>query len=332
MSHGIIPNNFCTTDFCVDPFCVPLAWTAINTQFEIVILGITTVHCQVNIAAYNINRLRILWEIQTDGVVANNYTASSEASADKAVINVKSDIIERYWQSTGCIYETLTFDAGPGRTIAMDTFALVGTNLTGSAIVALLGFGNGASSAPGSWSSVPIYANVTMPSDPNEANVIWISPTLPLVGYRWWQIVIQDPTNPDGFIRIGRVVGGAALIFNGENCIDNIQYNDRNYKDEQQLNGFTAVANNRALKKEMALSFRDLDSISLTNFRKFKSFTKYARDTLKSLVIVDPSNENTKYKFAVFAKLKQTPDESHTFVTETNSYVSLQQVQWDEAR
>lgn len=296
-----------------------------------VIRGNMKLPVQLRLVAYNITNLRILWEIKSDGVVAHNYSASSEASTDKGVINLKSDIIEKYWESTDCTDEWVQFDAGFGKTISLDTFAAIGHNLTSSAIVTLYGYGDGGTAAPGSWAAVSPYAVIEMSDDPDEDKLIWVAPTLPQTTYRHWRLRIQDATNSLGRIRIGRIVAGSSLIFNGENCLDDIELTPKNFKDEKKLNGYTGISNNRAYKSGLSLSFRNLDRISATNYRLLKRYINYCRDSLKALVIVDPSSEQSKYQFKAFAKLSSVPREQHKFVSSQNSYTSMS-LEYDEAR
>ena len=170
-----------------------------------------------------------------------------------------------------------------------------------------------------------------MSDDPDETNLIWISPTIPAASYRHWRLFIDDPTNSNAYIRAGRLVAGSALIFNGENCLDSIAYNEVSFKDEMSVNGFTTVSNNRALKKYMKLSFGNLDTVSRANYRLLKRYLRYCRDTLKALVIVDPSNDTNKYKYTVFSKIKVLPTENHNYVDSTSTYTTFD-IEYDEGR
>lgn len=329
---SVIQNNWATTDWCRYGWCVPTGYDLIPTQVQLVSPSSKRIGCQIRLVSYNITQLRILWEIKSDGIEAANYTSSSDASTDKAVVNLKSDIVEKYWQSSSASSEWFRWDTGSGRVISLDTFALIQHNLTSSAVVTIKGSGASGDSEPVDWSAVSVYATLTLSDDPDEDNLIYISPTQPSSSYRWWRIDINDPTNPDGFIRIGRVVGGSALIFAGnENCLDDISFMEENYKDEMPLNGFSRVANNRSLKKKMELSFRDLDTVAQTNFRLLKRYMRYCRDTLKALVIVDPQTETSKYEFTAFAKLKVMPERRHKYIDSASSYTALQ-LQFDEGR
>lgn len=327
---AVIQNDWATTDWCRFAWCVPTGYEAVHGQLIQVAPGVGIVHGQLRMLAYNISQMRILWELKSDGVTADNYTASSEASADKGIVNVKSDIIEKYWEADTNSGEWFVFDAGSGQTISMDTFALVGHNLTGSATVTLKGYGDSASSAPGDWSVVPVFATLAMSDDPLEDNLVYIAPAIPASRYRWWRVDIDDASNPHP-IRIGRVIGGSSLIFVGENCLARIQFLDAAFKDEQDLNGFSSIVNNRALKKKMTLGFRDLDRISQTNYRLLRRYWRYARDSIKALVIVDPATETSKYQYTVFAKLKEMPQQEHVYVDAESNYTTFD-LAYDEGR
>jgi hypothetical protein len=81
----------------------------------------------------------------------------------------------------------------------------------------------------------------------------------------------------------------------------------------------------------MRLSFKDLNTAQISNYRLFKRYLRYCRDTLKALVIVDPSSEGTKYQYTVFAKAKSMPMENKRYVDAQSSYSTLD-VEYDEGR
>jgi hypothetical protein len=310
------------------PYTAPLALD--NLGIELLMLGKIeqSMGIEVTHSRYNTGLLRILWQIASDGTVANNFLSSSDASVDKNVVNLKSDIIEQYWQTTGKTSEWFQFDVGAGLTALIDTFALIGTNLTTSAVIKLYGYGGGSSSAPGSWVSVPLLRDIPMPSNPLEENVVFIAPTQPVDAFRHFRVTIADTTNPDGFIRIGRCIAGSSTIFTTENCLENVSYKKENYKDEFSINGFTSIANNRALKKTMTLNFNNLNRLQYANYRRLMEYVAYCRDTLKAFVIVDPTEP---YQFSVFSKLKTMPEESHVYISSDTSNVALS-LSFDEAR
>lgn len=279
-------------------------------------------------ASYNNGLLRIMWEIASDGIASNNYTGSTAASVDKGVINLKSDITEQYYQTISASNQYFTFDIGLNLTTLIDTFALISTNLTNSAVITIKGSGSGSEAAPSDWAPIPVMLTIKPSIDPLEENVIYIATTQPILAYRHFRVDIHDPTNPDGFLRIGRCIAGTSFYFVTENCLDTISYKKENYKDEFKINGFTSIANNRSLKKGMTITFKDLDTVAYVNYQRLMNYANYCRDTLKALVIIDP---RSPYKFSVFAKLKSMPDESHNYISDSCSYASLT-LSYDEAK
>lgn len=301
----------------------------LHSQVEIALRSSHVLHAQVDIKCYRLDRLRILYQMDTDGIAADNFSSSSHASDDKVVANLKSDLIEQYWQSTGKTAEWVAWDAGSGRSIFMDTFALIGHNLTTSAVVTLKGSDGSGGNPPADWSVVPVFATLAMPSDSDERNLIWCAAALPKVGYRFWRLDIADTTNADGFIRVGRLVGGSAIIMAGEeNCLDSLSFKDQNFVDETRISGFQTIANNRALKKLLKVKFQNLNRISLANYRQLRAFTLYCRTTLKALVIPDAREP---YMFSVYAKLADMPDQLHQYVSNSDSYVDFDMT-FDEAK
>lgn len=320
-------GNYLSTPYGVFPYTTPLGLDSVGIQIYMLGKRSQSLGIEVLQARYNIGLLRILWEIGSDGTTPDNFTAKSSASVDKDILNIKSDIIEQYWQSTS-LDEWFQFDCGNGKTLNIDTLALIGTNLTTSAVITIYGYGTSSSPAPVSWAGIPALYTIPMPSDFLERNVIYIANTRPINQYRHYRITIQDPTNSNGCIKIGRFVAGASLIFTTENCLDKVTYKRNNFKDEFSINGFTSIANNRSLKKSMTLNFKDLNRIQYVNYKRLMQYSEYCRDTLKALVIIDPQEP---YQFSVFAKLTEMPEETHNYISADTSTVELT-LSYDEGK
>lgn len=328
---------YCRTPYGLYPYASPLALDKLGLESYQIGKYIDRLGLQVTHARYNTGLFRVLWRPASDGKEYQNFTSSTNASVDKSVINLKNDIVEKYWQTaidvpggypSAKLNQWFQFDVGAGLTSLIDTLALIGTNLTTSAIVKVKGYGSGSSSAPSNWNTVPNLITVPMPIDPLEKNVIYIAPTQPTQAFRHYRVTISDSTNTDGYIRIGRFLAGSSLIFTTENCLDSVTYKKENYKDEFAINGYTSIANNRALKKSMSVTFKDLNRLQYANYRRLMEYIADCRDTLKALVIIDP---NEPYQFGVFAKLSEMPEETHNYVSNDTSSVSLT-LNYNEAR
>ena len=310
------------------PYADPLALDKLG--IEVLMRGLITrsLGIEATRTRYNYDLIRILWKIASDGITANNYSASSNASVDKSMVNLKSDIIEQYWQSTSNTAQWFQFDIGVNLVSYIDTFALIGTNLTSSAVIRIYGYGTGINAAPATWTEAMFIKQVDFPVNPLEKDRIYIATSLPTIGYRHFRVTISDPSNTDAFIRIGRCLAGSALIFNTENCADTISYKKENYKDEFQISGFSSISNNRSLKKMLTINFTDINTIQYTNYSRLIEYIEYSRDSLKSLVIVDP---RLPYQFSIFAKLKSMPEEVHEYISLDTSIATMS-LSYDEAK
>lgn len=303
------------------------AQQSLHQQIDIAIKK--AIHHSLRIAVYNTTNFRVLWQFASDGKEFNNIQSSTQASASFRIQNLKSDFVEQVWRSTGCEQEYIQVDVGEGFVSYFDTIAFIAHNLTGGADVKVYGYGDRYDNAPSTviWNAQPVYAQMAMPNG-SESNLIWLAPTQPVQAFRHWRIVIKDPSNPDGFIQAGRFVAGASTVFVGENYEADIDFQEVNYKDEVKPNGFTGVANNRALKDQLRLKFSNLNmAINASNYRQIKDYTRYCRDTLKALVIPDPQ---LPYQYTVFAKLKEMPAENHRYVDAESRFANMT-LFWDEA-
>ncbi len=321
-------SNWCKSNWCTRNWCGYYNITQIPTQITFLTNGVVNTSFQMNWVFYNLSNLRILWELASDGIETDNFTASTEASTDKAIVNIKDDIIEKYWQSTSNNAQWIQFDAGANTSIYVDTLGILNHNFTTSVILNLKGYGTGTDIAPASWGSVPIYATISAGTNPNDPRIVWCSPTNPTTKYRHWRLEISDSTNTNSYLRIGRFVAGQALILNGENMIDTLKYAKHNYKEEIQLNGFSSVFNNRTLKKSLDITLANLNVQTHSNYSLLGKYVDYSRDVYKSLVIPDPNNP---YKYSIYAKLKDLPTEDITYVDGSNEF-STYSLSYDEAK
>ncbi len=333
MTNSAVTNtsyggNWCTTNWCTTNWCGYYNICQIPTQVTFLTNGVKNTSFQMNWVFYNLTNLRILWELASDGITTNNFTASSQVSNDKAIVNVKNDIIEKYWQSTSNSNEYIQFDAGANKAIYIDTLGIIQHNFTTSVTLNLKGYGTGTDIAPASWGTVPVYATISAGTNPNDPRILWCSSTNPTSKYRHWRLEISDSTNTDAFLRIGRFVAGQALILNGENLMDSLKFSKQNFKEEIALNGFSSVFNNRTLKRKLDITLANLNVQTKSNYNLISKYVDYSRDVYKSLIIPDPHNP---YKYSIYAKLTGLPAEDISYVDSNNEY-STYTLSYDEAK
>lgn len=291
------------------------ATRAINMQLNLV--STYVLNSQLLFAIYNTTNLRILCDFPSRGTSGTNWSviAGGTAAGDRGINNLNTDIVEQVYRSTATTV-TLQCDTEISQGIFNDTLAILGHNFTTSATVTLQG------SNDISFSSIPLSETLSVELE----NLYWVSEFLPLNSYRYWRIVVSDPTNTDGYLQIGIIVFGPAIIFNGECFTDQIVRRKTHFADRIRTEGYSSVSNDRALKRAVSLQFQKLN-YALENFEKLVTVIDAARTSLKCLWIPTPQYAS---RFAVFGKLAEIPVENHKAISETADYIDLD-VTVDEA-
>lgn len=258
---------------------------------------VTPTGLQVLRVLYNTNRLRILCEFPSRGTTGANWTSTSTETGDFSVYNLNTDIVEQVWRSNGATSVILVCDTQVSQGTLVDTMAMLNHNLTTSATI----------SFEGSNSAIFSPVGITIPIESTEDNIYYIAPEFPTTQYRYWRFIINDVTNPDGFLQIGTIVFGTTVILQGENFVDELTRRTKHFSDKVNTEGFTNVSNDRALKYATQMEFRNIQ-YGRGNFRNLKDIFKTARTSLKCLWIPDPQDPP---RFAVFGKMTQIPEERH---------------------
>lgn len=142
---------------------------------------------------------RILYSPASD-LSSATITSSSDGTSntdDNAVDNR----IGKFWRTDTDTTEWIKWDLVVSR--AVDCVAIFNHNLTSSATVTFEG------NATDSWGTPTVDESLTIATD-SDGNVInrighfFTSDTL-----RYWRVTIDDPTNPDGYIQVGRIMFGS---------------------------------------------------------------------------------------------------------------------------
>ena len=280
---------------------------------------------------YNSNNLRIMCDFPSRGSQTEtggnnawgnpvgkglNWKANSVAPGDFSVYNLNTDIVEQIWRSAQGTTTGIQLDMdAETSSIFMDTFAILNHNISRAATVNLLGSNDPTFSTFGKQLTLQMT---------NDINRYHVEEYLPQEGFRYWRLLIDDSTNPDGFIQIGTIVLGRSRIFHGECFVDKLQFELQDFSDTVATEGFTNVANSRAQKRLLSLEFRDLFLIK-RNFIILREIFTEARTVLKCLWIPtpDPNDAEITGRYAVFSKLSKIPRETHNNKGANNTYVSF---------
>lgn len=254
---------------------------------------------QLRKVLYNTFNIRILQDFPSRGLTGSSWSLSigSQAAGDFGINNLNTDIVEQTFRTTAPNLAVLVCDTGISNGVFVDTIGILNHNLTTSADVKVEG-----SQSTSFTNSVTYNLRVN-----DTKNIVWVNPDLPLQSYRYWRFTISNPTNVAGYIEIGSIVFGSALIFQGENIVDSVTKTTKHYADKVETEGFTSVSNDRALKTAVSLEFRNLDYLK-ENYALLQKVFLQNRTSLKALWIPTPRQPE---RFAVFGKLATLPSEQH---------------------
>lgn len=274
---------------------------------------------QTTMVIYNTTQLRILCDFPSRGIVSNNWTSpQGTETGDFGLENLNTDVIEQRAQSPfgiTALWELIS-DTGATNTF-VDTIAILNHNFTTSAVVSVQG------------SDDPSFASVkfTFTMSVELTNMYYIAPTLPTQSARYYKFLIQDPTNPDGYLRAGTILFGTSLILSRRACFENpVSFGLKHFKDSLETEGFTSVSNDRALRRILGLEFVNL-KVDGADYDSLVDYFKTAKTDLKCLVIPKPERAST---LAVFSKLVELPVERHMANTEDDWRVELN-LEYDES-
>lgn len=280
-----------------------------RVKSQVIRLQAHPVLSQVTQALYNITNLRIMMEFPSRGTSGTNWTSNSTLAGDFSVLNLNTDIVEQVWRSNNTLSGIqLVCDSEVPQGVFADTLVFLNHNLTTSASVVWQ-----QSNDPGFSSTFDTVFSMT------TDNFYWISPTLPLTGYRYNRFLISDPTNSNPYLQIGTILFGPTIIFHGECFVDRVQKATRHFSDKVLTEGFTNVSNDRAIKYAVSLEFRSLN-YNRGNYRSIRAVFDFARTSLKCLWIPTPQYAS---RFATFAKLVAIPEESHNVKGQFADYIDF---------
>jgi hypothetical protein len=130
-------------------------------------------------------------------------TDSTEATGYPGT-NVQHPHLSRAWRTTALAAQYIIFDAGAGKTISFDTAAIIGHNLTAAAVVKVQSDDTPTWAPPG---------GVDRNADPIQPLMV-VDVGVGTTARRYVRVYIDDPTNPAGYISIGRIMLG--IRFEGE--------------------------------------------------------------------------------------------------------------------
>lgn len=139
-------------------------------------------------------------------------TASSERGL-LAVEHVQTYRPDQVWRATGCNAEHIAWDFGEEQVV--EAAIIVAHNLSADATIRLrLGATQGGVTAAPDYDSgfVSPWPSSGRPTDLDWPSYFSLLLAENAVGYRYGRLDIEDSTNPDGYVQIGRLFVGPAFV------------------------------------------------------------------------------------------------------------------------
>lgn len=176
-------------------------------------------------------------------------TKLNETTGYEAV-NVQDRFLKKTYRSTGLTEQWLKFDMGSSKTVTL--FTAFNNNFTTSAAFKLFGHATDLGNIVGGWSGASFQRQFTT----------WDETVITMTlneTHRWWLFTVSDPTNPAGFIEVGRVFGGAS-VSPDENFSETLSEEILDPSEQLWSVGQHAYSVQRERYTNFNFSFLDIDS------------------------------------------------------------------------
>lgn len=228
----------------------------------------------------------------------NILSVSSTAAGDFDKANLTTESVRHAWRSGSILsFQDIIIQAELASQI--DTFAILGHNLTEDAVII-------------------VEANIanSFLAPPFQRVVPWTAQDIVLCEdfadtYEFYRVRLLDPTNPCGFIQVGRIVGGRAFTFsNNEDITDDVEIEFEDFADRAKTEGFFMASNNKVVSRELAIKWSKLFSTAPnnTNFLGLKEMYKTVGTTKPFLSILDRGDPGF---CSIWGQIDRLPRESY---------------------
>lgn len=238
----------------------------------------------------------------------NIISVTSTAAGDHDKKNLTTTPLRETWRSASILTTQEIIIEANDLTTVPDVFAILNHNLTNLAVVQIQGsLADPTFAAPAFTLSMPY----------NKKHMALVQDFG--VAYRYYKIKITDPTNPCGFIEIGKIVGGKSFtLTKNEDITDSISISNNDLSYKMKSEGFFRAANKRVKVQKLSVKFQNLRTFvnENENYLGLLEFIDEVGETLPFLTIVDPSEPYFKI---VWGLIDSLPGETY----DINRYVDL---------
>lgn len=216
---------------------------------------------------------------------ANIISVTSQAVGDFEPANMFEDSTRRQWRSADSINEQIIVIKADKKS-QIDTFAILGHNLSETAVVRVEANVNNNFVAPPFSQVIPV--------DTESENLVLANDGFG-GEYEYYRVRILDPANACGYIEIGRIIGGVAFTFEGnEDITDDVNVKHIDESESMRTQGYFRASNENVLVRQVDVNFSKIKTVTGENdnylaFRKMFKTVKTTRPFLLILNRVDPT-------------------------------------------
>lgn len=237
----------------------------------------------------------------------NVISVTSTAAGDHNKSNLTTSPLRETWRSASILTTQEIIIEADDLTTVIDTFAILNHNLTDIATVQLQASNN-----------VSFISPAFTISFPYSKKHLLLTQDLG-IAYRYFKIKILDPTNPCGFIEIGKIVAGRSFTFTkNEDVTDKFSVANDDLAYKMKTEGFFRASNERIKVKKLNIKFQSLQTVGINadNYTKLLEMLNYCGETIPFLTILDPGEP---YFQLVWGQVDSLPTENY----DINRYVDL---------
>jgi len=231
-------------------------------------------------------------------------SVTSTAAGDFDKANMFEDSTRKIWRSAGVLQQEIVIQAD--LTTQIDTFFIGGHNFTSSAVITIQANIDNNFAAPTFSQVVPVPArgkNLVLAQDFAAS-------------FEFYKIIILDPTNPCGFVEMGRVVGGRSFIFSAgstknEDITDNFSVSRVDRSKKMTTEGFFRQSNEMIVHNALSLNFKSIQTVAPdnVNYEGMQDLFENVKTTKPFLTVIDRDNPSF---FPLWGQLATLPTDSFT--------------------
>ena len=249
--------------------------------------------------------ISFLYEFDVGNTLVENFGSnvlrvSSQAVGDFDKGNVTTESTREVWRSADVLTEQEIVLKAELKT-QIDTFAILGHNFTEGAVVRIQ------ANIDDVWIAPPFNQVVVVDSE--TQNIVLANNGFG-ADYEYYRVTVLDPSNPCGYIEIGRLIGGRAFTFtNDEDISDSYQIGYNDESERMRTQGYFRASNENVTVRTFSANIAKIFTITGNdaNFRGFRAMRSYVKTTRPFLVILDRENVETLNMWGQFNDL---PNES----------------------